>query len=84
VDEGNALQKAIDRAKAGEYREYWLQQYIIANYAKLGFESISGPFSVGPDFKGVFSGRPVVAEAETVASAGMHLIVGMYWQAVRS
>jgi hypothetical protein len=58
------LLEAIERVQNGEMREYWLQIYIRDNYKKFGFDSISGPFDTGYDFKGVLKGKEVVVEAE--------------------
>lgn len=58
------LDEAINRARKGEFREYWLQLYIKDNYKKLGFDSLEGPFETGYDFKGVYKGKKVVSEAE--------------------
>lgn len=63
-NEGQNLDKAIQRAKKGEFKEYWLQLYIKDNYKKLGFDSLEGPFETGYDFKGVYKGKKVVVEAE--------------------
>lgn len=58
------LDEAINRARKGKFREYWLQLYIKDNYKKLGFDSLEGPFETGYDFKGVYKGKKVVVEAE--------------------
>jgi hypothetical protein len=44
--------------------EIWLQKYIKEHSRQIGFASLHGPYSCGPDFKGVFEGRPVKIEAE--------------------
>ncbi len=59
------LEKAIERAEKGEFKEYWLQLYIKDNYKKLGFDSLEGPFEIGYDFRGVYKGEKAVVEAET-------------------
>jgi len=38
--------------------------YIKDNYKKLGFTSLSGPYEIGYDFRGIYEGKPVVVEAE--------------------
>lgn len=53
-----------ERARSGDIREYWLQQYIRDNFAILGFSKLDGPFERGPDFSGVYKGRKVIVEAE--------------------
>jgi hypothetical protein len=45
-------------------REYWLQQYVKEHYRELGFSQLEGPFETGPDFTGVYQGKPVKVEAE--------------------
>ena len=55
---------AYERTKSSDIREYWIQEYVKDNYAKLGFSRIEGPFEVGPDFKGVYKGKKVIVEAE--------------------
>lgn len=62
-----SLEDAIERARRGDFKEYWLQVYVKENYQKLGFESIEGPFDRGYDFRAVFDGERVVVEAETKA-----------------
>lgn len=59
------LEKTIERAEKGEFKEYWLQWYIKDNYKKLGFNSFEGPFEIGYDFRGVYKGDKAVVEAET-------------------
>ena len=71
-DKNSNFKKAVRRAEAGEYPEYWLQMYIKDNYRKLGFDSIQGPFSTGYDFKGVYKGKPVTVEAERHAQNFIH------------
>jgi hypothetical protein len=44
--------------------EYWLQKYIKEYYRQIGFTELHGPYNIGPDFKGVYHGRPVKIEAE--------------------
>lgn len=53
-----------ERAQSSDIREYWIQQYVKENYAKIGFSEIEGPFDIGPDFKGVYKGKEVIVEAE--------------------
>lgn len=53
-----------ERAQSSDIREYWIQQYVKDNYAKIGFSEIEGPFDIGPDFKGVYKGKEVIVEAE--------------------
>jgi len=53
-----------ERAESSDIREYWIQEYVKDNYAKLGFSELEGPFEVGPDFKGVYKGKKVIVEAE--------------------
>jgi hypothetical protein len=53
-----------ERAESGDIREYWIQEYVKDNHAKLGFSKMEGPFDVGPDFKGVYKGKRVIVEAE--------------------
>lgn len=55
---------AYERAKSSDIREYWIQEYLKENYAKLGFSRLEGPSDVGPDFRGIFKGKRVTVEAE--------------------
>jgi len=63
-DQKKGLQRAIERAMGGGYREYWLQFYVRDNFKKWGFTSLEGPFSTGYDFRGIYKGKQVVVEAE--------------------
>lgn len=45
-------------------REYWVQQYFLANHRKLGFPPVKGPFEVGPDFLTTIRGQEVGIEIE--------------------
>lgn len=63
-DTDQEFQKTVKRAASGQFREFWLQQYIKDNYKKLGIESLEGPFEVGYDFKGTYQGQEVIVEAE--------------------
>jgi hypothetical protein len=44
--------------------EIWLQKYIKEHYRQIGFTQLSGPFSYGADFRGVFANKRVKVEAE--------------------
>jgi hypothetical protein len=44
--------------------EIWLQKYIKANYLRIGFSQLYGPFTSGADFKGFYAGKRVKVEAE--------------------
>lgn len=55
---------AHERAESNDIREYWIQQYVKEHFKKLGFSKIEGPFSDGPDFKGVYKGKKAVVEVE--------------------
>jgi len=44
-----------ERARKSDIREYWIQLYLKENYEKLGFSQLDGPFSVGPDFRGIYA-----------------------------
>ncbi len=64
----SSFQASVDRARKGDFREYWLYQYIKANFKKLGFDIIDGPFDKGYDFRGVYKGRDVIVEVESKAT----------------
>ena len=64
----SALDRAVKRAEAGQFREYWLQRYVAHRYQKLGFTSLEGPFDTGYDFIGQYEGKRVVVEVETIAT----------------
>ncbi len=53
-------------------REYWFQLYVRDHWRELGFDSLIGPFEVGPDFKGVYRGREVKVEVERDYKAFLH------------
>jgi hypothetical protein len=55
---------AYKRAESSDIREYWIQEYVKDNYAKLGISKIEGPFDVGPDFRGFYKGKKVKVEVE--------------------
>ena len=46
-------------------RELWIQDYVLENFATLGFKKIEGPYRIGPDFKVWRSRRMDLAEVET-------------------
>jgi hypothetical protein len=52
------------RVQMDAVREYWVQQYIAANYERLGFKGLRGPFDSGPDLQVLHRGQWVHAEAE--------------------
>lgn len=60
----SSRKSGLERAESSDIREYWIQEYVKENYAKLGFSKIEGPFDVGPDFKGVYNGKKSIIEAE--------------------
>jgi len=70
VDEKYAAKKGKmpieQRVEVDKVREYWVQQYIAANYGRLGFQGLEGPFEQGPDFRVQHKGKWVLAEAEIV------------------
>jgi hypothetical protein len=68
MNDEDAFQEAVERAKKGDFNEHWLQQYIKENHLKLGFDSLKGPFDYGPDFRGVYKGKEVIIEAERKSS----------------
>jgi hypothetical protein len=44
--------------------EIWLQKYIKDHFRQIGFTQLHGPYKFGADFKGIYGGRTVKAEAE--------------------
>ena len=64
INQPYATKRGRERAENSEIREYWIQEYVKENYAKLGFSDIEGPFEIGPDFKGLYKGKSVVVEVE--------------------
>jgi hypothetical protein len=44
--------------------EIWLQKYLKENFRRFGFTALYGPYSQGPDFKGVFTSKRVKVEVE--------------------
>src|SRR5262245_37020315 len=60
-----------ERVKLDAMREYWVQQYIAANYAHLGFKGLEGPFDNGPDFRVLHKRKWVLAEAEVITADGL-------------
>ncbi|MCQ4574625.1 MAG: hypothetical protein NOU37_05200 [Candidatus Brocadiales bacterium] len=63
-NKNRGLEESIKRAEKGEFREYWLQLYVKANYKKLEFDDLEGPFEHGYDFKGIYKGKRVIIEVE--------------------
>src|SRR2546421_397690 len=54
VDPGPAARASTpiaERVKVNKVREYWVQGYITANFTRLGFQELKGPFESGPDFQ---------------------------------
>lgn len=58
-----SVQERVDQDKV---LEYWVQQYVIANYTSLGFKALEGPFGSGPDFRVLYKGRWTQTEVEVV------------------
>jgi hypothetical protein len=55
-----------DRVEDDEVKEYWVQQYVLHNHERLGFERIAGPFDAGPDFRATINGKQVDVEVEVL------------------
>jgi hypothetical protein len=60
--------RPVKARSADAFREYWVQQYVAANYRDLGFDGCEGPFEHGPDFRLRRRKKWHVVEVETLAS----------------